>query len=103
LNEGGRYLRASFKSRELWQMLWTNVTGQSKRVVCYLAPADQSALHEIKKLIETGKLRSAIDRVFWLEELAEAHRYAESGQKHGQIVVRVHDPTGFARDPTVHA
>jgi NADPH:quinone reductase-like Zn-dependent oxidoreductase len=89
LNEGGRYLRASFKSRELGQMLWTHMTGQSKRVICYLAPSDQKALQQVKDLIEVGKLRSVIDRIFSLEELAEAHRYAESGQKHGQIVVHV--------------
>lgn len=89
LKEGGRYLRASFKSRELLQMLWTHVTSQSKQVICSLAPGDQNALLRVKALIEAGELRSVVDRTFPLEQLAGAHSYAESGQKHGAIAVRV--------------
>lgn len=89
LSEGGRYLRASFKGRELLQMLWTSLWRGSRRVICALAPGDRAALRAVKALVEAGELRAVIDRSFGLEELAEAHRYAESGQKHGAIAVRV--------------
>ena len=39
-------------------------------------------------LIERGRLAPVVDRVFPLEEIAEAHRYLESQQQTGKVVVR---------------
>lgn len=39
--------------------------------------------------IEQGKVRPVIDRIFKLDEIQEAHRYFESGQTRGKIVVDV--------------
>jgi NADPH:quinone reductase-like Zn-dependent oxidoreductase len=40
-------------------------------------------------LIREGKLRPLIDRVFTLEEIAEAHAYSETGHARGKIVIKV--------------
>ncbi len=43
----------------------------------------------IKELVDTGKYRPVIDRTYALDEVVEATRYVESGQKTGNVVLRV--------------
>lgn len=88
LKPNGRYLLASFKMKQLLQMVLTSMRGD-KKVVCALAPERQEDLLTIKKLVEDGKIITNIDRHFPLEQAAAAHRYIEQGHKKGQIVLTV--------------
>ena len=51
-----------------------------------LAARDLTLLTE---LAETKAIRPVIDRCYRLEEMAEAHRYVDSGHKKGNVIVTV--------------
>jgi NADPH:quinone reductase-like Zn-dependent oxidoreductase len=86
LKPGGIHFFVSFKSRVLLQMIFTSMAG-NKKVKCALAPGSADDLKSIKKIIEEGKLKSVIDKSFTMEQIAEAHRYAESGNRKGKISI----------------
>ena len=65
---------------------WLNLTS-SKKAVSWLIEETRVNLIYIRDLIETDKLKAVIDKIFPLEQAAEAHAYAESGQKIGHIVI----------------
>ncbi len=50
-----------------------------------------AALATIGALVDDGKIRAVVDRVYALNELAAAHDYCESMQAQGKIVIAVAD------------
>lgn len=49
----------------------------------------KSELHTIMKLVAASRLKPVVDRTFPLAEAAAAHRYLESGQQFGKVVLSV--------------
>jgi NADPH:quinone reductase-like Zn-dependent oxidoreductase len=88
LKQKGCYLLTSFKMKQIFQMFVTSLKG-GKEVKCLIAPGSVGDLIEIKKLIESGKLKSIIDKSFTLEQASVAHWYAEEGKAKGKVVITI--------------
>ena len=48
---------------------------------------DQLMVGHLRKLIESGEFRPVIDRTYPLDQIVEAYRYVEAGQKTGNVVI----------------
>jgi NADPH:quinone reductase-like Zn-dependent oxidoreductase len=91
LNRGGVYLTAASSARILLQMAWTKAFGDRKAVVAFtgLRPArDKLAdLRYVIDLVVAAKMVPVVDTTYPLRQIADAHRYVDTGHKRGNVVV----------------
>jgi NADPH:quinone reductase-like Zn-dependent oxidoreductase len=88
LRPGGRYVVANPHTAQLFRGLWASLTSDKKLIFSSGGAADEH-LRAVTELVEAGALRPVVDRRYPLEQMAEAHRYADTEQKLGNIVIVV--------------
>jgi NADPH:quinone reductase-like Zn-dependent oxidoreductase len=88
LKEDGFFLLANPRLLDLARGRWVSMTS-NKTVIAGSGSHRLADLLLLKELAEAGKIRTVIDRCYPLEQMAEAHRYAERGGKKGNIIITV--------------
>jgi NADPH:quinone reductase-like Zn-dependent oxidoreductase len=85
LEPGGVYLTLDWPIREVLRGLFD----RNVSVVVGMARKNPEDLRYLTELLGDGTIRPVIDRCYPLEDTADAHRYVDTGHKHGNVVIDV--------------
>ena len=80
---------SSHPLRHVAKMLLAGKLPGSQKVVFFVAKITQADLNALKELVESGKVKSVIDRRYDLADIADAYRYLGEGHAQGKVVVTV--------------
>ena len=63
--------------------------GRGKKVLFPIPTINKEDVVFLKDLVEQGAFKPVIDRRYKLEQIVEAYKYVESGQKTGNVIIKI--------------
>ncbi len=90
LKEKGIYISTEFgkNGENIWYALTTPIWG-GKRLLFPLPTITKQDLEFLKELFEKGEYKPVIDAVYRLDQIVEAYKYVETGQKTGNVILKI--------------
>jgi NADPH:quinone reductase-like Zn-dependent oxidoreductase len=91
LKPGGIYVETDFGPHKLHTLVMVVATRRfgTRRLKFAAGRRRKADILLMKELIETGEYRPVIDRRYPMEQVADAHRYVETWQKTGNVVLTI--------------
>ena len=90
LKNGGRLLQVLGTLHQLLSVPWVAATTK-KKVIAGPVPGRPEDLRFLAAVAQSGAYKVVIDRTYPLEQIADAHRYVDTGRKRGNVVITVGD------------
>jgi 2-desacetyl-2-hydroxyethyl bacteriochlorophyllide A dehydrogenase len=60
-----------------------------KKIISGVIKETSQDMNYFKQLIESGKLKAVIDRIYTLKQFVEAHTYVDKGHKKGNVIIAI--------------
>ncbi|MEP7256941.1 MAG: NAD(P)-dependent alcohol dehydrogenase, partial [Flavitalea sp.] len=92
LKKKGIYISTELgkNAENIFLALTTPIWG-GKKVLFPMPTINKEDVIYLKNLVEKGEFKPVIDRYYKLNEIVEAYKYVESGQKTGNVVIKITD------------
>jgi NADPH:quinone reductase-like Zn-dependent oxidoreductase len=91
LKERGRLLMVLGGLPDMLMIPWVSMTS-AKKVIAGPAAERAEDLRLLAELAAAGHFRPVVDRRYPFEQIAEAHRYVDTGRKKGNVVITLDRP-----------
>jgi len=88
LNPKGRYLMANPRMSDMLRSVLTSKL-TDKTAIFVFAGEKEEELLALKEMIEDGKIKPIVDKIYPFEQAAQAHRRVETEQRLGPVVISV--------------
>lgn len=92
VKKGGQVLLASGGLGTMITGMFRSAFGK-KKIVSGVIKETSADMNYFRQLIEEGKLKAVIDRIYTLKQISDAHAYVDKGHKKGNVIITINHNT----------